>query len=750
MLRRLIAIVAFVSVACVSCTDATGGAASNDEMIAEIARAAAKARAVENPFDPETRLKFHDSVLKISTSYGQTLFSSFQKSLSLLQLGNELPAITILEKLLGDIPPTNKRDRDLVRKSLAIAYLRLGERNNCIHNHGAESCLFPIRGSGIHEDLTGSLKAIEIYESILRDESADLESKWLLNIAYMTIGGYPQKVPKSYLIPNLDAVTSGEIKPFQDIAIDAGLNIRNMAGGSIVDDFNNDGHLDIITSSWDLQEGMHYCQNNGNGTFTDLSESSGLNRFTGGLNLLQTDYNNDGLKDIFVLRGAWKREYGKEPNSLLRNIGDGTFTDVTRESGLLSFHPTQTATWNDFNNDGWLDVFIGNESTSLDDINACELYINNRNGTFTNMSVESNANVQNFVKGVTSGDYDNDGWQDIFLSTLSSQKVLLRNEGMKNGVIRFRDVTEEAGLNKCDAQTFTTWFWDYDNDGWLDLLICSYEFEKSLAWYAAAENMNYPVGNAARQFLFRNRHDGTFEDVTEQVGLNRIAFAMGGNFGDIDNDGYPDIYLGTGNPMYQSLIPNKLFHNKSGKFFSDETTAARVGNLQKGHGVSFADLDNDGDLDIYMDMGGAYIGDAYQNSLYLNPGQNNNNWINISLEGVSSNRAAIGARIKLTFRENGTLRNVYRDVNSGGSFGASPLLQHIGIGQATVIERIEVKWPGNKVPQVFENLQPGGTVRIKEGIATPEKVKVAALDFLEAKRKGIIGCAPAQTQPAHH
>ena len=129
---------------------------------------------------------------------------------------------------------------------------------------------------------------------------------------------------------------------------------------------------------------------------------------------MQTDYNNDGLKDIFVLRGGWMKQFGKQPNSLLKNNGDGTFTDVTKQSGLLSFHPTQTATWADFNNDGWLDVFIGNETTSDLDVNPCELYINNKNGTFTETAAKAGCDIKAFVKGVTSGDYDNDGLTRYF------------------------------------------------------------------------------------------------------------------------------------------------------------------------------------------------------------------------------------------------------------------------------------------------------------------------------------------------
>src|SRR5204862_1866704 len=142
--------------------------------------------------------------------------------------------------------------------------------------------------------------------------------------------------------------------------------------------------------------------------------------------------------------------------------------------------------------------------------------------------------------------------------------------------------------------------------GWQDILVCSYQFTESLAYYAAAEATQFNAGSSGRVILFRNKHDGTFEDVYVQTGLKNIAFAMGANFGDIDNDGYLDFYLGTGNPQLRSAVPNKLFKNMNGTSFLDVTTSARVGNLQKGHAVSFADLDNDGDEDIYIKMGGAY------------------------------------------------------------------------------------------------------------------------------------------------
>lgn len=724
----------------ISCNEQTD---SNKEMVELLSYIDGTEYTVTNSFCPEAKLAFYDSLSKMSVRNSNITEVNYYKAIALLEMGDEQESINTFEKLLRQTSPSDYLKIEKLFKGLAIAYMRLGERTNCLYNHSAQSCVFPIKGSGVHLDKSGSSNAIDIYKMLLKRNQYDLESRWLLNIAYMTIGGYPKDVPPDFLIKDLNADSSGIVKPFIDAALNTGLNTNNLAGGSIIDDFNNDDYLDIVTSSWSLKEGMHYCRNNGTGSFTDVSDSSGLSAFTGGLHIIQTDYNNDGLKDIFVLRGAWKGPYGKEPNSLLRNNGNGTFTDVTKQSGLLSFHPTQTATWNDFNNDGWLDVFIGNESMSESDMNPCELYMNNQDGTFTEVAKSSNTNIVAFIKGVTSGDYDNDGWPDIFISTMSDQKVLLRNEGLKNGSVHFKDVTRQAGLSVCRTRTFPTTFLDYDNDGWLDILACSYEFGGTLAAYAAAEALHYKIGNSAKQFLFRNKHDGTFEDVTDSVGLNKTAFSMGMNFGDINNDGYLDLYMGTGNPLYQSLVPNKLFLNDGGKKFIDVTGPSRTGNLQKGHGVSFADLDNDGDQDIYVEMGGAYKGDAYQNSLYINPGQNHNNWINLSLEGTKCNRAAIGAKIKVTFKENGIERSVYRDVNSGASFGSNPLMQHIGIGTATVIEQVEIKWPVSNNVQVFKNIQPNETIKIKEGNNSLKKVSLKTVDFTDTQ-SGLVGCYPSK------
>ncbi len=706
---------------------------SHEQMVTILKQFRKESFSPHNEFHPQAKLKYTDSLLRVSRNRNEIAYCKYLKAHVLLELGEEEKSLDIYRDVTADLNVIQLR---LINKDRAVANFRLGERANCVENHASASCIFPIKGTGIHTDTIGSRKAIEVYQKMLTEAPNDLESRWLLNLAYMTLGEYPKGVPDAFFIPGMEGDTTYKVNAFEDIASDLGIDVNNIAGGSIVDDFDNDGYLDIVTSGMGIEESMHYFKNNADGTFTDLSDKIGLEGITGGLNIMQADYNNDGLKDILVLRGAWKGEFGNEPNSLLKNNGDGTFRDVTIESGLLSYHPTQTATWNDFNNDGWLDLFIGNEHITAWNVkpHPCELYINNQDGTFREIAAQAQCTIMSYVKGVTSGDYDNDGWKDIFISTVDGKRVLLKNKGVHEKEILFSDVTTEAGVDKERGKSFPTWFWDYNNDGWLDIFTCDYTFQRSLAYYAASEKLNIPAGNPEKMLLYRNNHDGTFTNVANEMGLTKNVFAMGSNFGDIDNDGFLDMYLGTGNPSYESLIPNKMFKSIEGQKFADVTTSARVGHLQKGHGVSFADMDNDGDQDIYIEMGGAFIGDAYQNSFFLNPGQNNNNWICLQLEGKTSNRSAIGSRVKISFKEKGVARSVYRDVNSGGSFGASPLRREIGIGQAMMIDEIEIRWHGSGEVQTFKNVKPNQFLKITEGKNQSEAINLKTINWILPNR----------------
>jgi hypothetical protein len=621
----------------------------------------------------------------------------------------------------------SQRSRMELELQRAVALLRLGEQENCQINHTSESCLLPIQPGGYHHLPRGSRGAIEKLSVLLNSNSNDLLARWLLNIAYMTLGEYPAKVPSQWLIPPKCFESDYDIKRFPDVAGNVGLDVDDLAGGAIVDDFDGDGFLDVVASSWGMTGQLRFFRNNGNGTFTERTREAGLLGIVSGLHIVQTDYNNDGNPDIFVLRGAWLASSGHIPNSLLRGNGDGTFDDVTEDAGILSFHPTQTATWFDFDNDGWLDVFIGNESVP-GDTNPCELFRNNGNGTFTECAAKLGVNVVGFVKGVTSGDYNNDGRPDLYLSIRSEkQNVLFRNDGplTEGGSAtdgwKFTDVTSQAKVPG-PVEPFPTWFWDYDNDGWLDIMVSGYATRD--AGDVAADYLGLPT-QAERPRLYRNNQDGTFTDVTAAMKIDKVLLAMGANFGDLDNDGWLDFYVGTGDPDLTTLVPNRMFRNAEGKFFQDVTTSGGFGHLQKGHGISFADLDNDGDQDIYEVIGGAYTGDNFRNVLFLNPGHGNH-WITLKLEGVKSNRAAIGARIKLVVKTDQGERSIFKTVSTGASFGASPLRQEIGLGQAKSIVRAEVFWPVTGKTQTLEGLEMDRFYRVREGETDAAPIRLAS------------------------
>ncbi|WP_162051767.1 CRTAC1 family protein [Pontibacter pamirensis] len=711
-------------------------------MVVLLEEVAQKYYVADNRFANHARVAHFDTLASEAT--GRKKFDyEYQKAVELLRAGEPAEAAKLFEKLHQQLPQIaysfTPKDKDLADKleaDIAQSYLRLGEQENCLINHTSASCIFPIASPGFHQLPNGSRKAIERYTSLLTRNPGALHYRWLLNIAYMTLGEYPHQVPEKWLIP-IESQSDYPVAPFEEVAGNLGVDVDNISGGSILEDFDNDGYLDILASSYGLRDQIHYFHNNGDGSFSDHTESAGLTGITNSLNMMQADYNNDGFMDVLVLRGAWFEQQGKQPNSLLRNNGDGTFTDVTAEVGLLSFYPTQTATWSDFNNDGWLDLFIGNETSDRFSPNPCELYINHR-GRFRNATEEAGLALNQYVKGVTSGDFDNDGWQDIYVSTLYGQNYLFRNMGLgKKDQLKFEDVTEKAGLHK-PMMSFPTWFYDFNNDGWLDIFVSGFKFstEPTVSYNVAAEYLGLP-NDAEKARLYRNNGDGTFTDVAEAMGINKALYTMGCNFLDIDNDGWLDMYLGTGDPSFESLIPNKLFRNNAGKSFQDVTTAAGVGHLQKGHAVSAGDIDNDGDQDIYAVMGGAFEGDNYRNALFKNTYQEStsfsNNWIAIKFEGVKSNKAAIGTRLKITLTDQGKQRTLYRDINSGGSFGASPLRAEIGLGMASKIDKMEVTWPGSNRTQVFENITANQFIQITEGSLQVRKLDSRKLELQNKK-----------------
>jgi tetratricopeptide (TPR) repeat protein len=585
-----------------------------------------------------------------------------------------------------------------MEEALGISYLHKSEMENDAYRAPGEKCLFPIRPENAYRITEDSRKAIEYFLKYLEKKPDELEVKWLLNIAYMTLGKYPAEVPARYLIPPSSFESKEDVGRFVDVAFETGLRSFSTAGGLIVDDFENNGLLDVMTSGWDSCGAMHYFHNNGDGTFSDQTQKAGLGEQVGGLNMIQTDYNNDGCTDVLVLRGGWEFP---QRRSLLRNNCDGTFTDVTIASGLGEPTSSQAAVWVDINNDGLLDLFTGNER------GVAQLFLNKGDGTFEDIAVSAHVTGGGsaYSKGVAAADYDGDGWMDLYVSNLNERNLLYHN----NHDNTFTEVAIQAGVPG-SGRGFATWFFDYDNDGLPDLFATSYfvSVEETARTY-----LKLPP-KATTLKLYKNLGNGTFKDVTEETDLAKVFMPMGANFGDIDNDGYLDIYMGTGNPSYASLLPNVLLRNHDGKYFVDVTTSSGTGELHKGHGVAFADLSNSGHEDIIEEVGGATVGDSHMMRVFKNPG-NGNDWITVKLVGVKTNRAAIGARIKVTVENEGHgVRSIYRTVGSGGSFGASPLQQHIGLGKSAKIVSITVMWPTSKTEQTFQNVGKNQFLEIKE------------------------------------
>ena len=641
----------------------------------------------------------------------------------LLKQGEEQEALRVIDEVwrrifekrgvLGELLPKVAEIRGLV-------LLRLAEVQNCIERHNAECCIFPLSGEGVHAVREPAVAASSVYGSLLKRDPDHLRFRWLLNVLGMALGVWPEKVPPRLLIPPSAFSSPVDVGRFVDVAPRLGLDTMSACGGVIVEDFDGDGFLDVVTSEFNPRGPLVFKVSDGRGGYVDRSRESRLDDQLGGLNCIAGDYDNDGDPDILVLRGAWLLADGQIRNSLLERRDDGVFVDVTRKAGLAEpAWPTQAATWADFDNDGWLDLFVGNEGIVEGRDLPAQLSMNRRDGTFVDVAGKAGVLNERYCKGVCAGDYDNDGDMDIYVSNIGPNR-LYRN----NGDGTFTDVAAAAGVLNPKGRSFACWFFDYDNDGWLDLFVGAYD---ATVEDVAAHALGRP-DRATRPCLYRNNGDGTFTDVAKSSGLDLPLLPMGANFGDIDNDGWLDIYLSTGDPEFDTLVPNVMLRNDRGRRFQDVTFSGGFGHLQKGHGVAFADMDNDGDQDIYNELGGFYPGDAYQNVLLENPGHGNH-FVTIVLQGVRSNRSAVGARIRIVVEDSSGEREIHRAVGCVSSFGGSPLRQETGLGRAKRIKRIEVWWPASGLRQVFEDVPLDRLVRIREGGQEPEVRELVPAPF---------------------
>jgi len=512
------------------------------------------------------------------------------------------------------------------------------------------------------------------------------------------------------------------------------INREEFGPGVCVADFDGDGWPDIyFVNGRDLyNRGISarnaLYRNNRDGTFTDVTDKAGVPGTGYGMGCVWGDYDNDGHPDLFVT------QFGR--NVLYHNNGDGTFTDVTDRAGVAglesgAFH--SGATFFDYDRDGRLDLYVGSYVALGPDARryciisgvqtSCPpsvyhgspdvLYHNNGDGTFTNVTAKANVyQPEGKNLSVGAGDYDNDGWPDLFVANDGLDAYLYHNR--RNGT--FEEVGQMTGMaltgQGLTMAAMCISLGDYDNDGNLDLYISDFQKNSDHLWH--------------------NDGKGFFDEVSDQAGITvptREVLSFGGGFFDYDNDGWLDIFIANGHvyPEVEAATPevhykqfNTLFHNEhNGKFV--ETTKQSGAGFETpyvGRGVAFADFDNDGFIDVLV----ANNGDVPL--LLHNSGGNRNQFLNFRLIGTKSNRDAVGARIRVV---GGGISQI-REIAGGGSYlSQSELRAHFGMGKAGRAETVQISWPSGE-QQTFHNVETNKFYVVREGDTT-----LVAQPFLSGK-----------------
>lgn len=500
---------------------------------------------------------------------------------------------------------------------------------------------------------------------------------------------------------------------------------ETMVGGVALFDYNNDGLLDIFFTNGaaipsleksDSSYANRLFRNNGDGTFTDVTEKAGLAGIGYSMGVAAGDYDNDGFVDLYIT--------GFNRNQLFHNNGDGTFTDVTEKAGVAGIIPKYgkawsiAAGWIDYNNDGLLDLFVVNYlNYNIKTATLCRdqglpaycspvdflgtpniLYRNNGDGTFTDVSEQSH--ISQYVgkaMGVAFADYDNDGFTDIFVSNDTFENYLLHN----NGDGTFTNVALAAGVaynafgNAIAGMGAD--FRDINNDGLPDI------FETAMF------GEGFP--------LYQNQGHGQFEDVTAATGLAAMtsrSTAWGVGVFDFDNDGNKDLFTANSDILDNSMelahrpfpLPDRIFRNQGNLTFEDVSAKAGASfQVPAPHrGAAFGDLNNDGKIDAVVSVLNG------PPEIWMNRTNNKNHWIILKLVGVKSNRDGLGTKVKITT----SLGTQYNHATTTGSYNSSNDKRvHFGLGSASVIESIELIWPSG-IKQVLKNIKPDQILTVTE------------------------------------
>ena len=524
-----------------------------------------------------------------------------------------------------------------------------------------------------------------------------------------------------------------------DVAEQVGVTLLNVCGGPrkkhLLDiagngaaffDYDNDRDMDLLVVNGstfkNFRQGgdpmVALYRNDRGEKFSDVTGRSGLTKKGWGMGVCVADYDNDGLRDVYITA------YG--PNVLFRNNGDGTFTDITEQAGVGDSRWSTNCAFGDYDRDGYVDLYVANyvllgEKTTptRGATTFCQymgmdvlcgprglpgesdvLYGNNGDGTFTDVTQSAGIHDPGYYGfGVVFTDVDNDGWPDIYVANDSTPNFLFRNN--REGT--FSEVALEAGVAFSEEGRAQSGMGvdvgDYNNDGHLDIFVTNFSHDSNT--------------------LYRNNADETFSVVTFPAGLGESSLpylAWGTGLVDLDNDGLLDIFIANGHiypEIDQSALgstflePNQLYQNQGNGRFQEVTEQMGKSLLARksSRGAAFGDYDNDGDLDIVV------INLDERPTLFRNEGGNRNHWLTLRLVGTKSNRDAIGARIAVEVGD----RRQFAEVRSGGSYlSHNDSRVHFGLGQQTQVRRLEVRWPSGLV-ETFENLQGDQFFQVTEG-----------------------------------
>ena len=586
------------------------------------------------------------------------------------------------------------------RLELGRLFIKCGRNDDAVRELNLASRDPKLRGRAMHESAIAHYRAGR-FEQAVRDGSAALtaepeneRARACLWLSAKSMGGYPEFVLPEHRMEMKVGYVPSRLR-FENIAVKIGMDKTCAGRGTAVFDYNNDGLLDIVITA--AHAGCTLYRNNGDGTFTDVSIKSGLDSCTNGFAVIAGDYDNDGFVDLFVTRQGFY--YGD--CSLYHNNGDGTFTDVTEKAGVQNWGPAYTAHFVDYDNDGYLDLFVGNNlGGMMDRVRQNRLFHNNGDGTFTEVTEAAGLHSNFTTIGSAWGDYNDDGFPDLFLSSGIGRPQLFRN----NGDGTFTDVSKQAGFT--EFAVGTTCFWcDYDNDGWLDIVQNTWSDHEDAIY--TMKNGRGP-DDGSPMLIYHNNRDGTFRLRNREIGLDGCWGTMSGNFADVNNDGFIDLLLGNGSPRMERLEPFVLMESDGTKFHNT-TFAAGLPYFGKSHGTNCADLFGDGRMSILIAAGGGYPGDLLQMMVHC-PTELPGNYLNVRLRGTKSNRDALGSRITLT---SGDQRQM-KEISHGTSFGCLPTEQHFGLGHRSTIDALDIRWPSGLRQRVV-NPPINQTIRIVEG-----------------------------------